>query len=312
MNTSGTFQYDVAMALFNGSQYLEEMIQSILKQAIKPQKIVLVDDKSTDNTLEIAKKLKDLSPVKIEIVENPQNLGLIKTFEIALNLTTSPWTAIADQDDYWEPNKIQILSQSARNVEPDIPTIVYSDLAIADANLAITNSSFMQAMGFDKKTKNSLVYQNYIPGCSMLVNRALLNKMKPFPQVCQMHDWWLLLGAQFLGKVIYHPQALVRYRQHNHNVVGHQGLWSIFKKMLRQGFSFGRYKNYERQVMVFLRYCPELRSSPLFAYLSKPNVGLFERILATQKYSLAPAGFLKKIVFWVYVLSPWSQKRPLS
>ena len=86
-------------------------------------------------------------------MENPQNLGLIKTFEIALNLTTSPWTAIADQDDYWEPNKIQILSQSARNVEPDIPTIVYSDLAIADANLAITNSSFMQAMGFDKKTK---------------------------------------------------------------------------------------------------------------------------------------------------------------
>jgi hypothetical protein len=65
----------------------------------------------------------------------------------------------------------------------------------------------------------TLLTQNFVTGCTIVVNRALLRAALPLPEVV-MHDWWLALCAAVLGEILCCPGATVFYRQHDRNAAG--------------------------------------------------------------------------------------------
>jgi hypothetical protein len=91
-----------------------------------------------------------------------------------------------------------------------------------DEQLRPIHPSFLsfQGLGHDRATPlQTLLTQNFVTGCTTVINRALLRAALPLPDVV-MHDWWLALCAAALGEILCCPGATVLYRQHDRNTVG--------------------------------------------------------------------------------------------
>ena len=97
----------VAMCTYNGAEFIEEQLISILNQTVKIDEIIICDDCSTDDTLEILQKIIEQNNSVITIFRNEVNLRSNKNFEKALSLCTGDYIFFSDQDDIWKKNKVQ-------------------------------------------------------------------------------------------------------------------------------------------------------------------------------------------------------------
>src|ERR1700742_3478188 len=96
----------VALCTYSGEKFLQEQMDSILAQTYKNLEIVIVDDCSTDRTIDIINSYAEKDK-RIKLFQNDTNLGFNKNFEKALSLTTGEYISISDQDDTWLPQKLQ-------------------------------------------------------------------------------------------------------------------------------------------------------------------------------------------------------------
>ena len=99
----------VAFIVYNGSQYLRTQLDSILAQTHKVDEIIVCDDASSDNTKEILEEYKNKHSNLFFIHYNNQNIGPTKNIEKAIQACTGELILLADQDDYWEVTKVEII-----------------------------------------------------------------------------------------------------------------------------------------------------------------------------------------------------------
>ena len=95
----------VLMSVFNGEQYLKEAIDSVLNQTYQNFDLLIINDGSTDNSLKIVQSYKD---PRIKLINNDQNLGLIKSLNIGVSLIQSDYIIRMDSDDICLPNRIEV------------------------------------------------------------------------------------------------------------------------------------------------------------------------------------------------------------
>jgi len=154
------------------------------------------------------------------------NLGPAMAFGRVLAETTAPFVCFCDQDDVWLPEKLAttvgLLEQLARATGGG-PLLVHSDLAVVDASLLPVAASFDRYQNLGARSRTALrhlLVQNSVTGCTVCMNRSLVDLVVPIPAEAVMHDWWTALVAAAFGRIVYHPAALVNYRQHGSNVRG--------------------------------------------------------------------------------------------
>ena len=75
----------IVMTVYNGQKHLAEQIDSFLNQSYLPHEIIISDDCSTDNTLQLLEKYKNNKKIKIKIYKNTKNIGFTKNFEKAIS-----------------------------------------------------------------------------------------------------------------------------------------------------------------------------------------------------------------------------------
>lgn len=202
----------VALCTYNGARYLSKQLDSLLAQSHRNFEIVAVDDGSTDQTPAL---LQDYArrDARLRVVLNPVNVGFRRNFSYAMSLCTGDFIAPCDQDDIWLPDKLRMLLEAIGT-----RSLVYcdSELIAADGSSLGMRMSDRWAMQ-DILDPAAFVLTNCISGHAMLFRRDLLEGAPPVPEEF-FHDWWLSAVAAARGGVIYCPQALVRYRQHDRNV----------------------------------------------------------------------------------------------
>ncbi len=204
----------VAMATYNGAKYVTEQLNSILNQSYKNIEIVITDDASTDNTLEIIKKLQ-LNHPQIKLFTNAENSGVNKTFESSFKNCSGNFIAIADQDDIWNENKIELLLNNI-----DSEDAIYSNSELVDKlgnSLKVTTSQSMKMQSYYSGIP--FLMGNCIPGHSILMRRSFLINILPIPEAI-MFDRWISFCAAGNNGIKYLDAALVKYRQHDNNTVG--------------------------------------------------------------------------------------------
>lgn len=223
---------DIVLASCNGASYIRTQIQSIqacARYAELVHKLIVVDDASEDSTLQILREMA-LADARIVVIANSGvRRGVMLNFAFGLLRTTAPYIALSDQDDVWNSAKLDKLFCALRQTESvygeTTPMLGFSDLAVVDAELNVMDPSFWHHQALQPRWAQhfrQLLCQNIAPGCSMILNRPLLQKALPFPSEAAMHDWWLLLIAKAFGQVFYIEEALLLYRQHGANQVGAQ------------------------------------------------------------------------------------------
>ncbi len=204
----------IAMASYNGAKYIGEQLDSIIQQTYTPLEIVIVDDCSKDNTVAIIQEYQQ-KYTNIKLVVNKQNSGVTKTFETAIKLCKGTYIAIADQDDIWELNKIEILVNSIGEHDA-----VYSNSLLVDASGQSLNKSFTTIMNMQTYYSGApFLLSNSVPGHTILMKQAFVQKILPFPPK-MLFDLWIGFCAAGNNGIKFIDKTLVKYRQHETNTIG--------------------------------------------------------------------------------------------
>lgn len=200
----------VCIATFNGEKYIKRQLSSILSQLSAGDEVILADDSSTDNTLDVVRSFKDS---RIHIIDGPNKHSPIWNFERALSKASGDYIYLADQDDEWLPNKIKVTQQYLQNYD-----CIVSDNVCINGDGTIISSSFYKL----NKTKSgkyyNLLIKNGYLGCCMAFKRKVLEASLPFPSNIPMHDIWIGNVAAFKYNVKFIPEKLIRFCRHGDNV----------------------------------------------------------------------------------------------
>lgn len=198
----------VCIATRNGSRYVGDQLTSILSQLSIDDEIIISDDASSDNTLEVVRALND---PRIRILERKHSVGIVLNFEDSLKESRGEIIFLADQDDVWLPGKVKALC-----AELNVYDLTVSDCLLVDHSLQPLARQPNRKYKIKKGLLRNLIRNSYM-GCCMAFRRGVLQKALPFPNDIPMHDVWLGLVAEMYFNVSMVPEKLVLHRRHQHN-----------------------------------------------------------------------------------------------
>lgn len=211
----------VLMSAYNGEKYIVQQIDSILNQKDVEISLIIRDDSSTDNTLEVLSNYES-SPY-IEIIKG-KNIGCGNSFmEMLYNCGDADYFALADQDDLWFPEKLIMAIKKIENYS-DKPVLYTSNQTITDEFLQIKGLRYQDSPKFEL---DDIIMGNNLAGCTFVINRKLKELLtsyerRPSPDFLRIriHDAWICAFSKCVGEVVYDCNSYMLYRQHSNNVVG--------------------------------------------------------------------------------------------
>ena len=222
----------VLMATYNGQNYLQAQIDSILNQETSiPFDLIVRDDGSKDDTVQILESYREKG---LLTYYTGANMGAAKSFiQILRDHPGYDYYAYADQDDVWEPGKLEKGLQAV--IGQTEPAIYCTNAALVDSQL----QSLGRNTHRERPTYNLvsvLCLASCAQGCTSVFNQALAQaiQQREMPEVFIMHDSLVTcLCALMGGKIIYDHEPSMQYRMHGANVFGmvtaKQSLFRVLK-----------------------------------------------------------------------------------
>lgn len=233
----------IALATHNGEKFIFAQLNSIANQTQLPDELIICDDLSTDNTLEIIKKFSKTVPFPVYLHTTQDRLGYIKNFEKAAALCTGDIVFFCDQDDIWDRQKIEIvISIFAR--EPEVGQVLHFCDFINEYDEDINrpdplfgpDSININEMPNEIKENGTMVFINNRPfgwyGCMYAYRRIWNHATIPFFPTGG-HDSWSLHIIGALAESRFLPAKLIHRRLHGANTTA-KHLNPIFRFLKRQ------------------------------------------------------------------------------
>lgn len=218
----------VLLSTYNGAQYLEELLDSLMKQTFNNYKVFIRDDGSKDSTKCILSKYKKKYPLKICIIEDCSNKGATQSFLYLLSQVVSDYYMFCDQDDVWKDDKVErsynyMLKIEKQNINK--PIIVHTDVTLTDEHLSILSLSYWDYMHINYDISHefsNLCHFNDVIGCTMIINKHLKDLFEKYSKInipkFVYHDYLLAMITSAEGGLIvpFKVQTLL-YRRHSNN-----------------------------------------------------------------------------------------------
>ena len=215
----------VVIPAYNSARFISEAIESVLKQTVLADEIIVIDDGSTDETALIAESFGP--PVRVFRRPNSKQAA---SRNFGVREATSEWIAFLDADDVWEPNKLKLqLEELSKNPAADV---CYTGRVEFEDNGGKPRFGKVISVAKPENIRKALFRNtNFLPS-SVIVRRSLYLSVGGFdPHFVVVQDWdlWLRLlhaGATFVAC----PEPLVHYRLHAHSVTSGNGLAALHAK----------------------------------------------------------------------------------
>lgn len=231
---------DILLATYNGARFVEQQIESILRQTHTDWRLLVRDDGSTDATVAICEHLR-LKDSRISLVEDGLgHVGLVQNFGRLVAQSSAPYVMYCDQDDVWLPQKLEIQGHAIRKLEDAygarMPLALFTDAHVVDSELrpiAPSLLAYINRPASDPVSVRSLCLQANCYGCTMVFNRSLAELIGSFPPGAISHDWWSGLAAAVFGRLAYLDVPLVRHRRHSSNASAtqQQSWWRYLRQV---------------------------------------------------------------------------------
>ena len=265
----------VAMTTYKSTKYMREQLESIFCQTRLPDELIICDDASPDDTYEQLQEIIKLAPdtIEIKLFRNPYNIGFVKNFEAAFSRCTGEIIFPSDADDYWENEKIDLLSAALEKN----PSAVYAfcDATVINSEGEVILNSLCSTWDIRDNKQNGTEVSILVAkrkGCPhgmvSCFRRSLLMHSVPFQKNIG-HDEWLSLIASCYGDVIYVDEKLVQYRRHNCNTSGNKpSIWKRLNTWSRESW-FTHAEDIRDAFTFFLRKYGDLAQPELLQVVNK-------------------------------------------
>lgn len=220
----------VLLSTYNGERYITELLKSLSEQDGVDISVLIRDDGSKDNTLDMIKQFNE----KIDIhLYKGNNIGYSDSFWYLITMATdADYYALCDQDDYWCRDKLLSAIKLIENSGIKGPILYTSNVISTDEKLKVINKDSFpvhKIVSFADSLKRSI-----LPGCTFVFNDELLNYLKKYNGKRLIHDWSIYLIAKAVGNVLYDTEPHILYRIHGNNACGTEvGLYGL-RKIVRR------------------------------------------------------------------------------
>lgn len=298
---------EIILATCNGERFVEEQIRSLQKQTFEDWRLLVHDDGSTDSTPKIVGRLASEDP-RIKVLNDGITKGsAVANFLHLLAHSTADRVIFCDQDDIWFPDKIELMMKRGEELREDRPGVVYSRANYWRAENGIIGETWKR---YPANLAQFLGQKAAVQGAAALINGAMRGAMLDYEGPMVMHDYLLALIAYSWGQIIFMPEILMNYRQHDANVTGNndQG---------RHGFDWLRSKLNNRPVMdpltlktvksfyaTFKGGIPEEKREVFRAFFKMKHQSRLGRAYSAMKYGFARDGSVPKLAVKL-LLSPY-------
>lgn len=217
----------VAMATYNGGKFIRAQLLSILLNIDSNDELIISDDGSTDETVEIIKEFQRKYGF-IKLYKNIHKKGPVGNFETAIENCTKDFIFLSDQDDVWYFNKKKKII-SIFNANPNVQLVLHNAYIFNNSKKKVTGDLFSK-LGYRKSIIGLIIKNPYI-GCCMAFRKSLKVQILPFPDysLIYIHDWWIAICAIKVGKTAYIQDKLILYRIHENNNIGFNKTDLFFK-----------------------------------------------------------------------------------
>lgn len=205
----------VCMACYNGEAYIKEQIDSILRQLVSGDELIIVDDGSTDGTAAVISKIDDS---RIKYIFNASNMGVNCSFESAIKLAQNNYIFMADQDDLWTENRLECM---LRELQKGALVVSGNSVSIdTNGQKSSYDLGKLYAVDSARYGKNILrifTGKAYYYGCAMAFHKELKKVILPFPEYIESHDLWIAMAANMLKSNSHIEKIVLKRRIHGKN-----------------------------------------------------------------------------------------------
>lgn len=216
----------VVLPYYDGGKYIKEQLDSILKQLGEKDEVILSVDRAMDGSMELLEKYAKKDK-RISLIQGPGK-GVVKNIQYAVSKSSGDIIFLADQDDVWLDKKVEKVMRAFSN--PNVSAVLHN-AEIVDENLKKVGQTTFEWRNSRPGPWKNFMKNSYIGAC-MAFRSNLKKWIFPIPDKIFMHDYWIGVRAEDVGKVIFLREPLLLYRRHSDNVTGlkHESLYFMVKK----------------------------------------------------------------------------------
>lgn len=196
----------VVIPVYNGEKTVRETIDSVLNQTFQDWELIIINDGSTDKTLEIIGSIKD---ERIKVFNYP-NAGLAASRNRGISLAKGEYISFIDADDLWTPDKLEVQLKALQENPQAVVAYSWTDI-IDESSQIIRAGSYIT---FNGDVYANLLLMNFISnGSNVLIRTEALKEVGKFDESLKSgEDWdmWLRLATRYQFVAVDKPQILYR------------------------------------------------------------------------------------------------------
>lgn len=216
----------IVLATYNGAKYLPAMLDSLVAQSRPVDVMIVVDDGSNDNSCEVLEQYGGRLP--LQIFRSEKNQGHQAAFSRALTiaqqqLTGDDMIALADQDDVWLPQKLEMLANALdETVDGQKLDLVFGDAQVVNGEGELIADSWRKLSSIPEHLSLRALCTGFsnVTGCLSMFRASLLDVVLPIPQDVYVHDQWITLCASSRNGYRAISEPVLQYRIHGDNAIG--------------------------------------------------------------------------------------------
>ena len=161
----------VIMPAYNAAPFIEEAITSVLRQTMTEWELYVIDDGSTDDSLQIARRIAETDP-RVHVLQNEVNMGVAKTRNRGIDLARGHYIAFLDSDDVWYPEKLERQLDRLKTTDSDI---CYCSYGIIGLDGSKVRADYVVP---DTAVFKNILTENYIQCSAMLIRSDIVKRIK--------------------------------------------------------------------------------------------------------------------------------------
>jgi glycosyltransferase involved in cell wall biosynthesis len=217
------------MALYNHEKYVEEALDSVLKEGYGNKELIIVNDGSSDNSEEVVKNwmAKNGNLLKVEYFYRA-NKGICATANELVDRSNGKYIVWLPSDDMLFGNTITTRVGLLEKFEGNGKLVMVSDAKVIDSHSNVVKSSSMTEYNRGNKEKyysdngilEEVLINPSVSGPTILVNKNIYRKIGKYPENLQGEDWFFMQRAASMNSIIFCDIPVGCYRVHDTNTSG--------------------------------------------------------------------------------------------
>ena len=218
----------VIIPMYNAKNYIRYTLESVINQTYTNLEIIVVDDSSSDNSIQIVQKYNDK---RIKLIKLKQNQGVANARNIGIENATGKYIAFIDSDDLWKKDKI---SKQLKKMKECKSPFSFTSYEIIDSIGNVTRKKVNVPL---KTSYKQLLLTNVIACSTVMLYKPLLDNIRFENMNHEDYILWLRISKQNSNIYILGlNEILISYRKHNESISHNklksaQWVWNIYRNI---------------------------------------------------------------------------------